>query len=52
MKANVNLNELFADLSSQFHDLNGRHPGQWPLLPRVLCAVGVTAAVCAPRARA
>ncbi|TFW16563.1 type 4a pilus biogenesis protein PilO [Duganella callida] len=47
MKANVNLNELFADLSSQFRDLNGRHPGQWPLLPRVLCAVGVTAAVCA-----
>jgi type IV pilus assembly protein PilO len=45
-KANINLNELFAQFTDQFRDLNGRHPGQWPLAPRVLCAVGVTAAVC------
>ncbi|MRW87087.1 type 4a pilus biogenesis protein PilO [Pseudoduganella sp. FT26W] len=46
-RANINLNELFADLAGQFRDLNGRHPGQWPLAPRVLCAIGVTLAVCA-----
>lgn len=45
-RANINLNELFAQFTGQFRDLNGRHPGQWPLAPRVLCAVGVTAAVC------
>lgn len=27
--------------SAQFRGLNGRHPGQWPLIPRVLCGVGV-----------
>jgi type IV pilus assembly protein PilO len=46
-KANINLNELLAKFTDQFRDLNGRHPGQWPLAPRVLCAVGVTVAVCA-----
>ena len=45
-KANINLNLLFAQFADQFRDLNGRHPGQWPLAPRVLCAVGVTAVVC------
>jgi type IV pilus assembly protein PilO len=44
-KANINLNELAAQLGDQFRDLNGRHPGQWPFLPRLLCAVGVAAAV-------
>lgn len=46
-KANLDLNLLFARFADQFRDLNGRHPGQWPLAPRVLCALGVTAAVCA-----
>ncbi|WP_343732040.1 type 4a pilus biogenesis protein PilO [Duganella sp.] len=46
-KADINLNLLFAQFADQFRDLNGRHPGQWPLAPRVLCALGVTAAVCA-----
>lgn len=46
-KANLDLNLLWARFADQFRDLNGRHPGQWPLAPRVLCAVGVTAAVCA-----
>lgn len=45
-KLNININEWFADLADQFRDLQGRHPGQWPVAPRVLCAIGVTAAVC------
>jgi hypothetical protein len=36
-KANLDLN-LGAQFADQFRDLNGRHPGQWPLAPRVLCA--------------
>jgi len=43
---NINLNDVGAAVAAQFRDLNGRHPGQWPLAPRVLCAIGVTAAVC------
>lgn len=27
-------------LSAQFRDLNGRHPGQWPIVPRMLCGLG------------
>lgn len=46
-RANIELNALFAALAAQFRDLNGLHPGQWPLAPRLLCAAGVTAAVCA-----
>lgn len=33
-----NLNEAFA---GQFRGLNERHPGQWPLIPRILCGAGV-----------
>ena len=43
--ANLDLNQLGARLAGQFRNLNDRHPGQWPLAPRVLCAVGVAAAV-------
>jgi type IV pilus assembly protein PilO len=35
------------DIGAQFQNLNGRHPGQWPLLPRVLCGVGVLLVVLA-----
>ncbi|MBK4733859.1 type IV pilus inner membrane component PilO [Noviherbaspirillum pedocola] len=35
----------FSDIGAQFRNLNGRHPGQWPLVPRALCGVGVLAAV-------
>lgn len=35
------------DIAAQFKNLNGRHPGQWPLLPRALCAAGVLLAVLA-----
>ena len=41
----INLKEIGASLSAQFQGLAGRHPGLWPLAPRVLCAVGVAAAV-------
>ena len=33
------------DIGAQFQNLSGRHPGQWPLLPRALCGVGVLLAV-------
>jgi type IV pilus assembly protein PilO len=35
------------NIGAQFRNLNGRHPGQWPLLPRALCGVGALAAVLA-----
>ncbi len=41
----INLKEIGASLSGQFQGLAGRHPGLWPLAPRVLCAAGVMAAV-------
>jgi len=43
----TDLKQVAATLADQFRDLNGRHPGQWPLAPRVLCALAVTAAVSA-----
>jgi type IV pilus assembly protein PilO len=42
---NIDLKQLSADLSAQFEGLQGRHPGLWPLAPRLLCAAGVMAAV-------
>ena len=41
----INLKELSASLSGQFEGLSGRHPGLWPVAPRVLCAIGVMAGV-------
>ncbi|WP_374581204.1 type 4a pilus biogenesis protein PilO [Pseudoduganella sp.] len=41
----TDLKELGESLSAQFRNLNGVHPGLWPIVPRVLCAVGVGAAV-------
>ena len=35
------------NIAAQFQNLNGRHPGQWPLLPRALCGAGVLLAVLA-----
>mgnify|MGYP001087489328 FL=1 len=32
-------------ISGQFRGLNGRHPGQWPFIPRMLCGLGVLAFV-------
>ncbi|WP_078034699.1 type 4a pilus biogenesis protein PilO [Massilia sp. KIM] len=42
---NIDLKELGANLADQFRDLQGRHPGQWPIAPRLLCAAGVVALV-------
>jgi type IV pilus assembly protein PilO len=42
---NIDLKQSFADLAGQFEGLQGRHPGLWPLAPRLLCAAGVMAAV-------
>lgn len=44
---NIDLKQSFADLASQFEGLQGRHPGLWPLAPRLLCAAGVMAAAVA-----
>jgi type IV pilus assembly protein PilO len=41
----INLKELSASLTAQFEGLAGRHPGLWPIAPRVLCALGVMAGV-------
>ncbi len=37
----ANFNELSELANSQFRDLNGLHPGLWPLIPRVLLALGL-----------
>jgi type IV pilus assembly protein PilO len=41
----LNMNISAASLTDQFQDLGGRHPGQWPLAPRLLCGLGVIVAV-------
>jgi len=41
----ANLNQLGASLSAQFRGLNDLPPGQWPIVPRVLCAVAIGVAV-------
>jgi type IV pilus assembly protein PilO len=43
----IDVNELSASLQAQFQGLNGRHPGMWPLAPRILCTVGVVLGVVA-----
>jgi type IV pilus assembly protein PilO len=40
----ADLKNLGGVLRAQFKGLNGLHPGQWPLIPRALCGVGVLAA--------
>ncbi len=42
----IDLKRLGESLGSQFKNLAGRPPGQWPLAPRLLCGIGVVAAVC------
>ena len=44
---NIDFKELGQSLSGQFQNLSGRPPGQWPLAPRLLCGLGVVAAVVA-----
>jgi type IV pilus assembly protein PilO len=44
---NIDLKQLGADLAAQFEGLQGRHPGLWPLAPRLLCAFGAMVGVVA-----
>lgn len=41
----ADLKNIGSGLAAQFRDLNGRHPGQWPLAPRLLCGLGVLLAM-------
>lgn len=39
------MTEISESLSAQFRDLNGIHPGLWPIVPRMLCALGTVIVV-------
>ncbi|WP_119156806.1 type 4a pilus biogenesis protein PilO [Caldimonas tepidiphila] len=39
----VDLNQAFAELQSQFQDLDPKEPGQWPLAPKVMACAAATA---------
>lgn len=41
----ADLKKIGASIAAQFRGLDGRHPGQWPLIPRVMCGLGVMVAV-------
>lgn len=41
----ADLKNIGENISAQFRGLNGLHPGQWPLIPRALCAVAAALAV-------
>lgn len=43
----ADLKNIGDSVAAQFRGLNGRNPGQWPLVPRLLCAVAVLAGVLA-----
>lgn len=43
----ADMKEISANIASQFRGLNGRHPGQWPLIPRLMCGLAVFVAVIA-----
>ncbi|MBV8667237.1 MAG: type 4a pilus biogenesis protein PilO [Burkholderiaceae bacterium] len=37
----ADLKNIGASVAAQFRGLNGRPPAQWPLVPRLMCGVGV-----------
>lgn len=41
----ANLKETFDSIAGQFSDLQGLHPGLWPIAPRILAVIGLFAAV-------
>lgn len=43
----ADLKNIGESLAAQFRGLNGRHPGLWPIAPRLLCAFGAFVAVIA-----
>lgn len=45
MAKDIDIKRMAGSLGAQFHGLNGVHPGQWPLAPRILCGIGVALGV-------
>ena len=43
--ANIDINSVLGGAASQFRGLNGREPGQWPVLPKLLAWTAVCIAV-------
>ena len=41
----ADLKNIGETVAGQFRNLNGRHPAQWPVVPRLLCALGVLTGV-------
>lgn len=41
----ADLKKIEEAVTAQFRGLSGRHPGQWPLIPRLLCGFGTLVAV-------
>lgn len=41
----ADLKKIGDSIAAQFRGLDGRHPGQWPLIPRLACGFGVLVAV-------
>ncbi|MFZ6752062.1 type 4a pilus biogenesis protein PilO [Undibacterium sp. Dicai25W] len=41
----INVQEFVDDIGAQFRDLNGLHPGLWPIVPRLAAALAVLAVV-------
>jgi type IV pilus assembly protein PilO len=41
----ADLKSIGDSIGAQFRGLGGRHPGQWPLVPRLACGLGVFAVV-------
>jgi type IV pilus assembly protein PilO len=41
----ADINNSGGSIAAQFSGLGGLHPGQWPIVPRLLCGVAVLAAV-------
>ena len=44
-KLNLNLNLDLSGIQAQFQGLQGRHPGLWPILPRVSLMVGLVVVI-------
>ncbi|WP_151632760.1 type IV pilus inner membrane component PilO [Noviherbaspirillum aerium] len=41
----TDLKKMADSVAAQFRGLDGRHPGQWPLIPRLMCGFGAIVAV-------
>jgi len=41
----ADMKKIGASLGAQFRDLNGIPPAQWPIVPRILCGIGVALVV-------